>query len=357
MKKLLLLIFLLVPLRAFAQDCTKGQSVTFAQLPTVKYQGTACTVTDATGCTIGSPVTAGGGSTTCQVAWFTPNWVAQSSTAGGSGGGANLAAPGPIGGTTPSTGQFTNLGINTTPGTNNSITWPITGGVVPSSGNVIVNNGNDLWISANSNVNVTAGAANIAQFNGGTGASSFFYSANIGFPQFRTGILTLNNATGAGTFSLQSAANTTTYTLTMPAAAPATSGQVLSATTAGAGSWVSEDWNIASTGLLGALASTAGATLLETCDVAVNSGHLTKLLCTTDLSGTCTTAPTFSTRDVTSTTNGTGTVACGAAAGVVTQATPGLTFAAGDQVCITRTVNGATCTSTDFSVVAHATQP
>ena len=83
------------------------------------------------------------------------------------------------------------------------------------------------------------------------------------------------------------------------------------------------------------------------------AGSLSALSCTTHLVGSCTTAPTFGTRDVTTTTNGSGTVACGATAGFVTQATPGLTYASGDQVCITRTVDGATCLTSNFVAVAH----
>ena len=188
MKKLLLLIFLLVPIHAFAQDCTKGQTVTFAQLPTVKYQGTACTVTDTTGCTIGSPVTAGGGSTTCQVAWFTPNWIAQSSTAGGSGGGTNLAAPGPIGGTTPSTGQFTALGINgAAPAIGGGIGFSNTGGIncsgVGSAGPEIGNENANLCISsgnAGSNIVFSNNTSILGKFASSGGAFTATYGVGIG---------------------------------------------------------------------------------------------------------------------------------------------------------------------------------
>jgi hypothetical protein len=108
---------------------------------------------------------------------------------GGGGGGGNLAAPGPIGGTTPSTGQFTNLGINTTPGTGDSITWPTTGGAQPS-GTAIANNGNDLWLSGSNNTNIMAGGGTIAQFNGG-GSTTVFYPLNVGVPTLRSGTVTL----------------------------------------------------------------------------------------------------------------------------------------------------------------------
>jgi hypothetical protein len=115
--------------------------------------------------------------------------------------------------------------------------------------------------------------------------------------------------------------------------------------------------DLQTSGLLGNLTSTPGATLLQQCAKMQNAGHLTTLKCTTDLNGTCTTAPTFGTRDTTTATNGTGTVACGNTAGVVTQSTPGLSFNAGDEVCITRTVNGSSCTASQFGVDAHWTEP
>src|SRR5262249_55181781 len=110
-------------------------------------------------------------------------------------------------------------------------------------------------------------------------------------------------------------------------------------------------------GALGGLASTAGATLLQGCMVATRAGHVVDLVCTTDFITACTTAPTYSTRDTTSTTNGGAAVACSNAAGTVTQAAPALSFAAGDQVCLTRTVNGGTCTAPFFTVAAHVAYP
>jgi len=111
-------------------------------------------------------------------------------------------------------------------------------------------------------------------------------------------------------------------------------------------------------GLLGGLTSTAAVTLLQDCTTMAAVGSLTKLTCTTDLNGgTCTTAPSFSSRDTTSSINGSGTVACSNTAGTVIQGTPGLSFAAGDQVCLTRTVNGGTCTAPVFSVSGQAKEP
>ena len=49
---------------------------------------------------------------------------------------------------------------------------------------------------------------------------------------------------------------------------------------------------------LGAVSSTAGATLLVACDKMLAAGSLSALSCTTDLVGSCTTAPTFGSRDL-----------------------------------------------------------
>lgn len=107
------------------------------------------------------------------------------------------------------------------------------------------------------------------------------------------------------------------------------------------------------TGLLGGLTSTAGATLYQACTTMSNSGVLNLLTLTNDLNGaTCTTAPTYNVVDVTQTTAGTAKAA-GTSAGAVTQAET-LTYSAGDQVCLVRTVNGGTCTTPLFNVTAHA---
>lgn len=112
-----------------------------------------------------------------------------------------------------------------------------------------------------------------------------------------------------------------------------------------------------SSGYVGSTFSTAGSSLVVGCNKMLNAGKLTNLKCTSDVSGTCTTAPTFGTRDTTSSTNGTNTVACSNAAGQVDQGTPALSFAAGDSVCITRTVNPGTCTTSSFNVDAHWSEP
>lgn len=93
-KSILMISSLLVSGIVYAQDCTKGQSVTFVQLPVIKNQGTACTVTDVPSCVFGSVVAGGGGSNTCVISWFTPNWiVTQPFTNIGGGAGTILNAP------------------------------------------------------------------------------------------------------------------------------------------------------------------------------------------------------------------------------------------------------------------------
>lgn len=106
-------------------------------------------------------------------------------------------------------------------------------------------------------------------------------------------------------------------------------------------------------GVLGGLTSTASATLLQDCTTAENSGALMLLTEVTDLDGgTCTTAPTYNIRDNTQGTTGTAKAAS-TSAGQVTQAET-LTYSAGDQICLVRTVNGGTCTTPFFSVSAQA---
>lgn len=119
--------------------------------------------------------------------------------------------------------------------------------------------------------------------------------------------------------------------------------------------WTSTSDHFGVSGLLGALASTAAATLLQSCIVAPRAGHFTTLDCTTDFLTACTTAPAFNVRDNTGSTTGTAK-SCGTAAGAVTQAQT-LTFASGDTICITRTTNGGTCTVPFFAVNATVTYP
>lgn len=116
------------------------------------------------------------------------------------------------------------------------------------------------------------------------------------------------------------------------------------------------EWTISTAGTYGNFTSTAGATLLQTCSKAVNAGTFTDLRCVTDLNaGTCTTAPTFNVRDNTGATTGTA-LACSTTAGSVSQAET-LAVAAGDEVCIVRTVNGGTCTTPQFTITAHLQSP
>lgn len=221
--------------------------------------------------------------------------------------------------------------------------------VVPAQGDILdYSNGTGQRSSL---VDVATGSVVVS---GGVGSvPTYSTTPTLGLGGTTSGTLTLSNATGAGTFTLASAANTTTYTLTAPTTAPAFAGQMLVSTTGGVSSWVYPEGSILSvSGLLGAQASTAGATLLQTTTTATRAGHFVDLQCTDDFLTACTTAPSFNVRDVTSSTSGTA-VACSNTAGSVTQAET-LVFAAGDQIAITRTINGGTCTVPFFGVQAHA---
>lgn len=165
------------------------------------------------------------------------------------------------------------------------------------------------------------------------------------------------NGSGSGTITEQTQAAAGTYNWNFPTTA-GTAGQVLTSQGGGATAmtWTATEDHFGTSGALGGLTSTAGATLLQTCVVATNAGHFVNLDCTNDLNGgACTTAPTFNVRDNTGATTGT-QKACGTTAGTVDQAET-LTFNAGDTICIVRTVNGGTCTAPNFSVQANITYP
>lgn len=115
------------------------------------------------------------------------------------------------------------------------------------------------------------------------------------------------------------------------------------------------EWTLKTDGTLGASTSTAAATLLVACDTMVNAGTTANLTCTSDIMGTCTTAPTFNIRNNTQATTGTARACANTAGTSVTAQT--LAFAAGDVMCLVRTVNGGTCTTSTFSVSAHLKSP
>ena len=104
---------------------------------------------------------------------------------GGGGGGANLAAPGPIGGTTPSTGQFTGIGVNTAP-VAGSISFPNTGGIncggVGTTGPEIGNATADLCISSgsvSSNISFNNNTSRLGYFNSSTGLFTASFGLGI----------------------------------------------------------------------------------------------------------------------------------------------------------------------------------
>jgi hypothetical protein len=117
------------------------------------------------------------------------------------------------------------------------------------------------------------------------------------------------------------------------------------------------EFNLSMSGPLGGLTSAVGGPRYQTCDVMQNGGHFSLLSVLTDLNGgTCTTPPQFNVRDATQGTSGSAVVAP-TNDGILGSVVQTLSFAAGDTVCITRTVNGATCTAPWFFVTAHITEP
>lgn len=123
-----------------------------------------------------------------------------------------------------------------------------------------------------------------------------------------------------------------------------------------AATWGSTYGSVALSGALGGLTSTGAATLLGSCIAAPVAGHFTNLEIVNDLNGgSCTTAPTYNVRDNTASTTGTA-LAGSTTAGAVAQAQT-LVFAAGDVICLVRTVNGGTCTAPIFSVIGQVSYP
>ena len=174
---------------------------------------------------------------------------------------------------------------------------------------------------------------------------------HIGTPGTTSATVTLANVTGTGTFTLAQAATTTTYSLTMPATAPSASGQVLSATTAGAGSWIAYPFTIGWDGYLGIVTNAATKTVVAPC-----TGHFTSLSCTAALTGTCTTAPVINVVNVTGSTAGTGITATTTVGTPVTQAQT-LVFTAAQVVGLEQTASPGTCTTPFWGCEATATCP
>ena len=116
------------------------------------------------------------------------------------------------------------------------------------------------------------------------------------------------------------------------------------------------EYTVGASGQLGNLSSSITGSLQQSCDIAVNAGHIVNLVITTDLGGgSCTTAPTFNVADSTGSTLGTAKQAANTTS-VVGQS-QSLAFAAGDRICIVRTVNGGTCVAPQFEVVMHVSEP
>jgi hypothetical protein len=162
--------------------------------------------------------------------------------------------------------------------------------------------------------------------------------------------LTLDGST-SGALAIQAAAATTSYTLTMPATAPTTSGQVLSATTAGAASWIAEPGSISWDGALGGYTATAVKPTVAPC-----AGHFTQLACTAVLTGACTTGPTINVGDVTAATSGTAVAPTTTVATIAKQAQT-LTFAAGDTIALEQTATTSSCTAPIYGCTAQYTCP
>jgi hypothetical protein len=96
-----------IPVSSGGTQC--GAPTTYANLPASPTNGEICNVTDATACTLGTSVSAGGGSTKCQVTYNGSNWMP--------GGGA----------ASPASGGFTSAGTGLAgSGSTVSLTTPVT---------------------------------------------------------------------------------------------------------------------------------------------------------------------------------------------------------------------------------------
>jgi hypothetical protein len=165
----------------------------------------------------------------------------------------------------------------------------------------------------------------------------------------------LGNANANG-FKWQNSA----YTITPPTAAPTSSGQVWSSTTAGVGSWVSTEFEIGEgSNTFGNNTPYPTNTVIAT-HKAANAGHFTQLSCVNQTlnAGSCTAAPTVNVFD--GTTNTGSTLTCSTTVqtkGTQSTTAQSQTFAAGDIIGIYVSTQGATCTAPIFIVTATAVEP
>ena len=124
-----------------------------------------------------------------------------------------------------------------------------------TSGYVLVTDGlgNTSWASSGGAAGNAAGVDKNVQFNdagsmAGNAASNFDKSTaslSIGTASVTTGKLAFYNGSTANATTIQAGSASAAVTYTLPTAAPASNGYILSSTTAGAMSWVSNDAGIA----------------------------------------------------------------------------------------------------------------
>lgn len=206
-------------------------------------------------------------------------------------------------------------------------------------------------------INPLTGAATFAS----TGQTTIVSNSTItgGVNGGTGGSLILNGST-SGSVTINVPAAPTSYSLTLPSAAPALTGQVLSATTAGVGSFISTEAHISTSGAYGNNTNMPTGSVILAVKAAA-AGHFVSLTINTQSlnAGSCTTAPTFNIYDGASNT-GTAQIASAAAQGTrgtTTNVAQTQTFAAGDIIGIYVSTAGGTCLAPTFAVDATLAYP
>jgi len=200
------------------------------------------------------PIGAGGASTGA----FTT--LSASSTVSGAGFSTYLASPPAIGGSTPSTGNFTTLDATTLEVTNLRARDGTSAGSIANTTGIVT-----LASSVLTTTDINGGTidgASIGASSASTGAFTTLSASSLGLNGSSSGTVTVNTAAAAGT-----------WTLTLPTSA-GTNGYVLSTDGAGVTSWVAQSgggvtsFSAGTTGLTPNTATTGAVTLAGTLAVA-----------------------------------------------------------------------------------------
>lgn len=168
-----------IPLTSGGTQC--AGTVHFASLPGSPVKGTTCSVDNATTCTAGTPIAAGGGSTYCQVVWDGSAWQpAGGASSAATGGVTAVNASAPItssGGTTPTVG-ITVPSCPTSGGTQ-ALNFsgsafscnPVVGTIGGTSGQIEYNNAGSFGgftASGDATINTSTGAVSVSKIGGTT---------------------------------------------------------------------------------------------------------------------------------------------------------------------------------------------